>query len=100
FNEIISYFIFVVVLFIALTVAAVFVLRRKDMSAPPDYRTPGYPFTPGVFLILIAVLLVLLGGNNPRQALLGVAVVAAGLPVYYFIFRRNSAPDSNERGSS
>jgi len=32
-------------------------------------------------------LLVLLGGNNPTQAFLGVAVVALGLPVYLFLFR-------------
>ena len=87
FNTIISYFIFVVVIFIALTVAALFVLRRRA----PDgvrYRTPGYPVTPIVFLLLITLLLFLLGGHNPKQALLGVGVVALGLPVYYLLFRR------------
>jgi basic amino acid/polyamine antiporter, APA family len=89
FNTILSYFIFVVVIFIALTVAALFVLRR---SAPDGvrYRTPGYPVTPIMFLLLIALLLFLLGGHNPRQALLGVAVVALGLPVYYLLFRRRA----------
>ncbi len=89
FNTIISYFVFVVVIFIALTVAALFVLRRKA----PDgilYRTPGYPLTPIVFLLLIALLLFLLGGNNPKQAILGVGVVALGLPVYYLVFRTKS----------
>jgi APA family basic amino acid/polyamine antiporter len=87
FNTIISYFVFVVVIFIALTVAALFVLRRR---APVNvaYRTPGYPVTPIVFLLLIALLLFLLGGHNPIQAILGVSVVALGLPVYYLLFRR------------
>ena len=88
FEEIIAYFIFVVVLFIALTVAGLFRLRRAPGAPRPEYLTPGYPFTPVAFLALIAVLLVLLGGHNPRRALLGVAVVAAGLPVYYIFFRR------------
>ncbi len=86
FNTIMSYFVFVVVIFIALTVAALFVLRRRS----PDgvrYSTPGYPVTPIVFLLLIALLLFLLGGHNPKQALLGVGVVALGLPVYYLLFR-------------
>jgi APA family basic amino acid/polyamine antiporter len=86
FNDIISYFVFVVVVFIALTIAALFKFRREA----PDtvrYLTPGYPVTPVVFLIMIVFLLVLLGGNNPMQALLGVAVVALGLPVYLFLFR-------------
>jgi APA family basic amino acid/polyamine antiporter len=86
FNTIISYFIFVVVIFIGLTVAALFVLRRK---APEGvvYRTPGYPLTPIVFLLLIALLLFLLGGHNPKQAILGVIVVACGLPVYFLVAR-------------
>jgi len=90
FNTIISYFVFVVVIFIALTVAALFVLRRKA----PDktvYRTPGYPMTPIIFLLLIALLLFLLGADKPKQAILGVCVVAVGLPVYYLLFRGQRA---------
>jgi len=87
FNTIISYFVFVVVIFIALTVVSLFVLRRRQ-PGQGVYRTPGYPVTPIVFLALIALLLFLLGGHNPKQALLGVCVVALGLPVYYLLFRR------------
>ena len=90
FNQIISYFIFVVVIFIALTVAALFVLRRKQSNGV-GYLTPGYPFTPIIFLLLVGLLLVLLGSSNPKQSFLGVAVVALGLPVYYFFFRRTPA---------
>ena len=100
FNTIISYFIFVVVIFIALTVIALFVLRHKT---PGDlaYRTPGYPATPIIFLVLIALLLLLLAGNNPAQAFLGVAVVALGLPAYYLVVRRktsNLRTDNPKRG--
>ena len=91
FNTIISYFVFVVVIFIALTVASLFVLRRRT----PDgfvYRTPGYPLTPIMFLLLIGLLLFLLGGHNPLQAFLGVGVVALGLPVYYLVFSGKRQP--------
>ena len=86
FNEIVSYFIFVVVVFIALTVAALFKFRR-DESSSIRYLTPGYPVTPAVFLVMILFLLILIGSDNPKQAFLGVAVVALGLPVYLFLFR-------------
>ena len=33
------------------------------------------------------VMLALLGASNPRQALLGTAVVAAGVPVYLVLIR-------------
>jgi APA family basic amino acid/polyamine antiporter len=101
FNEILSYFVFVVVVFIAFTVAALFKFRRKD-SDSVRYLTPGYPVTPVVFLIMIVFMLVLLGGNNPKQAFLGVAVVALGLPVYLLVFRnkRLGAAGRVERGST
>ena len=86
FDTILSYFVFVVVLFIGLTVAALFVLRRRSQHSTV-YRTPGYPITPIIFLILLALLLFLLGMNRPEQAAQGVAVVALGLPVYYLLFR-------------
>ncbi len=85
FNTIISYFIFVVVIFIGLTVAALFVFRRKIPNGVV-FQTPGYPVTPIIFLLLISLVLFLLGGHNPLQACLGVGVVLLGLPVYYLLF--------------
>lgn len=96
FNQIVAYFIFVVVIFIALTVAALFLLRRK--SAPkPHYLTPGYPVTPVIFLLLVAVLLFLLASNNPKQAFVGAGVVALGIPVYYLLFRRGQSSQTESR---
>ena len=97
FDRIVAYFIFVVVLFIALTVAGVFVLRRAPPAAV-EFSTPGYPWTPAVFLLLIALLLVMLAANSPREALLGSAVVTAGLPVYYLLFRRRPSGGGRPEG--
>src|SRR5215207_4522983 len=89
FDEIVSYFLFVVVLFITLTVAGLFVLRRK--GPPSGYVTPLYPLTPVVYIALSAGLLFLLAAGSPRQALAGVGVVLSGLPVYYLLPRRRAA---------
>jgi basic amino acid/polyamine antiporter, APA family len=87
FTEIVAYFIFVTVLFIALTVAAVFVLRKRAPRDGPR-ETPGKLATPLLFLVPVTGLLILLAGNNPKQALLGAVVVALGAPVYYLFFRK------------
>ncbi|HUQ33952.1 MAG TPA: amino acid permease [Pyrinomonadaceae bacterium] len=92
FDAIIAYFFFVTMVFIALTVAALFVLRRKRGSTE-TYRTPGYPLTPLFFLALIVVMLFLLAMNNPKQAFLGVGVVALGLPVYHLLFQKKAGGD-------
>ena len=94
FNDIISYFIFVVVIFVALSVAALFVLRSRQPERPV-YQTPGYPVTPIVFLVLVGLLLFLLGSNSPKQSLLGVGVVALGVPVYYLLFARKVIEPKN-----
>jgi basic amino acid/polyamine antiporter, APA family len=86
FGEILSYFMFVVLVFVGLSVAALFKLRRED-SDGVRFLTPGYPLTPLVFLVMLALTLFLIGADKPKHALLGVAVVALGLPVYLFLFR-------------
>jgi basic amino acid/polyamine antiporter, APA family len=86
FREIMTYFMFVVVLFVALSVAALFKFRRDDSSGV-RFLTPGYPATPIVFLVMMALTLFLLGSDSPKQAFLGTAVTALGYPVYQFLFR-------------
>jgi APA family basic amino acid/polyamine antiporter len=80
FAQIVAYFVFITVIFLALTVAAVFMRRSREEAAR---RIPGYPVTPLIFLSLVTLLLVLLAAANPKQSLLGVLVVALGIPVYH-----------------
>jgi len=91
FNQIIGYFVFVTVLFVGLTVVGLFRIRRRAPAA--SYRTWGYPVTPVVFLVLVAVVLFLVAARNPLQAALGIGIVALGVPVYYLLFRRRPSPN-------
>ena len=68
FDTIVAFFVFITVVFIAATVASVFVLRRRE----PDFHVPMHPWPAVVFLALVAALLLLIGASNPMQALLGV----------------------------
>jgi APA family basic amino acid/polyamine antiporter len=78
FDTIVAYFIFITVAFIAVTVGSVFVFTRRDRS----FAAPGHPWTAVTFLAMVAGVLLLLLLNNPLQAMLGIIVVALGIPVY------------------
>ena len=65
----------------ALTVSSVFVLRRHPEIARP-FRTPGYPVTPAVFLLLMAWMVVHAVIERPVVAAAGLATVGLGVVVY------------------
>jgi basic amino acid/polyamine antiporter, APA family len=88
FEQIIAYFIFAAVVFLGLAVAGLFVFRRRQPEPEGVILTPGYPAMPVAFLILVLLLLALVVVRNPRETLLGSAVVLAGLPVYGIFKRR------------
>lgn len=79
FSDIVAYFVFVTVVFIALSVAS---LYRLPPPAEGLFRTPARRLTPAAFVGLCVLLLALMLAGRPVQALLGVAVVVAGVPVY------------------
>ncbi len=87
FNEIIGYFFFIVVFFVGLAVAGLFIIRRTGFDG---YRTPLFPLTPIFFLTITGIVLVMIAMRNPLQTFIGIAVVAIGIPVYAFRFRQNS----------
>jgi basic amino acid/polyamine antiporter, APA family len=74
-----------------MTAAAVIVLRIKRPEMNRPYRVPGYPLVP-IFFVLVAVALLystLL--NSPRESGIGLVLIIAGLPFYFFWKRRRPA---------
>jgi APA family basic amino acid/polyamine antiporter len=82
FDQILSYFMVPTLAFLALAVAAVFVLRRRSQGADgAGLAVPGYPFAPLLFLVPVVIVIVLQSARDPLRAAVGLGVVAAGLPV-------------------
>lgn len=84
FGRILGLFLFMAVLLIALSVAALFVLRRRPVPVEELPRS-GYPWTAGFYLLASAGLLVLMGVGDPVGAQVGLAATAAGLVAYLFL---------------
>jgi APA family basic amino acid/polyamine antiporter len=87
--DLVAYTGFAVVLFAAVAVFALFVLRRRDPRAHRPYRALGYPIAPAVFIAASLAIVVNEIWNNPGPSLSGLGVIAAGLPLYG-LFGRNS----------
>lgn len=78
---------FVVVLFYVLTIAGIFILRRKRPDAPRPYKAFGYPFLPLLYILLGLSFCALLIVFKPQYTWPGLIIVLAGIPIYYFIQR-------------
>jgi APA family basic amino acid/polyamine antiporter len=90
FDQITTYVIFALWLFFGVTVAAVFVLRRKMPDAERPYKTPGYPLVPALFILAAAWLVINTITTNPVESALGLALIALGLPVYFYFERKRT----------
>ncbi|PYP25216.1 MAG: amino acid transporter [Gemmatimonadetes bacterium] len=82
FEQLFTYVIFSAWIFYALAGASVFVLRRSRPDAPRPFRVPGYPWTPLVFVVSAAAIVLNTIWARPQRSLLGLGIVALGLPAY------------------
>ncbi len=83
YSDLLDYVIFAVLLFYMLTIAGLFVLRRKRPLAARPYRAVGYPFLPALYIALAGLIEVLLLIHKPLYTWPGLIIVLAGVPVYY-----------------
>lgn len=79
-----DYVIFANWIFFGLVIASVFVIRRRMPSVERVYHAWGYPWVPIIFLLTTAWLLINTLITAPLRSLIGLALVALGLPVYYY----------------
>ncbi|MFZ0635494.1 MAG: amino acid permease, partial [Candidatus Acidiferrales bacterium] len=82
FEELTALFIFAAWIFYALSVVAMFRLRRIAPEMPRPYRTWGYPVVPGLFLVGALALTVNLWIDRPLRSTIGLAMIASGLFFY------------------
>ena len=72
-----------------MTAISVFVLRRKQPNLNRPYRVLAYPLVPVLFIGVAALLLVSTLQTRPRESLMGVFLMALGIP-FYFYWRHKS----------
>ncbi len=80
---------FVVVMFYALTILGIFILRKNRPDAERPYKAFGYPLLPAIYILMAIAFCVLLIIYKPAFTWPGLIIVLAGIPIYYIAVANN-----------
>jgi basic amino acid/polyamine antiporter, APA family len=83
--QLVTYTGFALALFAGIAVSALFVLRRRESGAARPFWALGYPWAPAIFVAASAAMVANMFWRQPKPSLIGLALIAAGIPVYYAI---------------
>ena len=83
YSQLLEYMVFASLLFYVLTACALFALRIRLPKFVRPVRAIGYPWVPGFFLLLTAMLSVNLLIQKPQYTWPGLFIIALGIPLFY-----------------
>ncbi|MCF8246821.1 MAG: amino acid permease [Saprospiraceae bacterium] len=89
FDQLTDMLVFAQFIFYALVIAGVFVLRKRLPNAERSYKVIGYPVVPALFILFCIGLVINTLIEQPREAGIGLFLIATGIPFYYY-FKKNN----------
>ncbi|MEN9297789.1 MAG: hypothetical protein RLZZ429_102 [Bacteroidota bacterium] len=78
---------FIVVIFYVLTIAGIFILRKKRPEIDRPYKAFGYPILPAIYMLMGVTFCVLLIVYKPNFTWPGLIITLIGIPLYYLAVR-------------
>ncbi len=81
---------FVVVIFYVLTIAGIFILRKKMPDAERPYKAFGYPVLPAIYIVMGVAFCILLIIYKPQYTWPGLIITLIGIPLYYMAVSNKS----------
>ena len=88
YNDLLALVIFGVLIFYVLTIAGIYILRRKRPDIHRPYKAFGYPVLPAIYILVASGLAVLLLIFETGFTLPGLGIILLGIPVYYTVLRK------------
>ena len=82
YSDLLDYVVFSVLIFYVLTIAGIFILRRKRPGAERPYKAFGYPFVPLLYIVAAAAIMFVLLLYKTQTTWPGLVIVLLGVPVY------------------
>jgi len=83
YSTLLDYVVFAVLIFYVLTIAGIFVLRRKQPAAERPYRAVGYPVIPALYVVAAGAIMLVLLCYQTKTSWPGLVIVLLGVPVYF-----------------
>lgn len=81
--ELLTYVVFVVLIFYVLTLIGIFRLRRKRPDLPRPYKAWGYPILPILYCIIATAICIALFYYREKETWPGAIIILSGIPLYY-----------------
>jgi APA family basic amino acid/polyamine antiporter len=87
YSDLLDYVVFAVLIFYVLTIAGLFILRKKRPDVERPYKAFGYPVIPALYIIIASLICVDLLFVRPNYTWPGLIIVLLGIPVYWLWHR-------------
>lgn len=84
YDQLFNYVIFASWILYGMATASVIVLRYRRPDMPRPYRALGYPVVPVLFVLVALALLTSTLIKSPRESLMGLVLIFAGVPFYHY----------------
>ena len=88
YGNLLDYVMFAVILFYILTIAGIFILRKKQPDLERPYKALGYPIIPALYIILATYFCITLLIYKPQYSYPGLGIVLLGIPLYFVAMRK------------
>jgi basic amino acid/polyamine antiporter, APA family len=91
YGQLLDYVVFAVLIFYVLTIAGIFILRKKMPEMERPYKAFGFPVIPSVYIVLATFIMGILLVYKQDYTWPGLLIVLLGIPVYFLWHKRNPA---------
>ncbi len=92
YGDLLDYTTFASLLFYIITIAGLFILRKKHPDAERPYKAFGYPIVPVLYIIVALTICIILLITKPENTWPGLIIVLLGIPIYFFVARKRTIP--------
>jgi APA family basic amino acid/polyamine antiporter len=88
YGQLLDYVVFAVLIFYVLTIAGIFILRKKKPEIERPYKAFGFPVIPAIYILLATFIMGILLVYKQDYTWPGLIIVLLGIPVYFLWHKR------------